>query len=57
MPELIAPAVQLYDAWREAHAEWGPGWHEDGFGAAVSSRASGTPGSVPPADYRFTLRG
>jgi predicted acetyltransferase len=32
MPELIAPAVRLHAAWLEAHREWGPGLHEDGFG-------------------------
>ncbi|MFI6604472.1 GNAT family N-acetyltransferase [Nonomuraea sp. NPDC050536] len=32
MPELIAPTVRLHAAWLEAHAEWGPGFHEDGFG-------------------------
>jgi predicted acetyltransferase len=32
MPELVAPTVLLHTAWREAHAEWGPGRHEDGFG-------------------------
>jgi predicted acetyltransferase len=32
MPELIAPAVRLHAAWLDAHAEWGPGLHEDGFG-------------------------
>lgn len=32
MPELIAPTVGLHSAWLEAHAEWGPGLHEDGFG-------------------------
>lgn len=32
MPRLIAPTVRLHDAWLEAHAEWGPGLHEDGFG-------------------------
>ncbi len=32
MPELVAPTTDLYDAWREAHTEWGPGLHEDGFG-------------------------
>lgn len=29
---LIAPTTRLHTAWREAHAEWGPGLHEDGFG-------------------------
>jgi predicted acetyltransferase len=32
MPDLIAPAERLHDAWLEAHAEWGEGLHEDGFG-------------------------
>jgi predicted acetyltransferase len=32
VPELIAPVVHLHDAWLEAHLEWGPGRHEDGFG-------------------------
>ncbi len=32
MQELIAPTPRLHAAWLEAHAEWGPGWHEDGFG-------------------------
>ncbi|MFK4084444.1 GNAT family N-acetyltransferase [Kribbella sp. NPDC020789] len=30
--ELVVPTTDLYDAWREAHEEWGPGLHEDGFG-------------------------
>ncbi|MCO1594415.1 GNAT family N-acetyltransferase [Micromonospora sp. RHAY321] len=36
MPELIAPTVRLHAAWLEAHAEWGPGLHEDGFGLRPS---------------------
>ncbi|MCC9204292.1 GNAT family N-acetyltransferase [Arthrobacter sp. zg-Y769] len=32
MPELIAPDAAWHQAWREAHLEWGPGLHEDGFG-------------------------
>jgi predicted acetyltransferase len=32
VPELIAPAARLHTAWLEAHDEWGPGVHEDGFG-------------------------
>jgi predicted acetyltransferase len=32
MPDLITPTTRLYTAWLEAHAEWGPGLHEDGFG-------------------------
>lgn len=29
---LVAPTHELWPAWREAHDEWGPGEHEDGFG-------------------------
>ncbi|HET6296913.1 MAG TPA: GNAT family N-acetyltransferase [Kribbella sp.] len=29
---LIAPTTRLHTPWLEAHAEWGPGLHEDGFG-------------------------
>jgi hypothetical protein len=36
MPELIAPTVRLHGAWLEAHAEWGQGPHEDGFGLCPS---------------------
>ncbi|MEV4709285.1 GNAT family N-acetyltransferase [Actinoplanes sp. NPDC049316] len=36
MPELIAPNVRLHDAWLEAHHEWGPGLHEDGFGIGAA---------------------
>lgn len=32
MLELVRPQVDLYEAWSEAHREWGPGEHEDGFG-------------------------
>ncbi|MET7426738.1 GNAT family N-acetyltransferase [Dactylosporangium sp. NPDC005555] len=32
MPELVRPDVRLHSAWLDAHAEWGPGAHEDGFG-------------------------
>ncbi|WP_405484949.1 GNAT family N-acetyltransferase [Nocardia sp. NBC_00511] len=32
MPDLIAPSTHLHTAWLEAHTEWGPGLHEDGFG-------------------------
>lgn len=36
MPELVPPRLRLEDAWREAHDEWGPGAHEDGFGLLPS---------------------
>jgi predicted acetyltransferase len=36
VPELIEPTVRLQAAWREAREEWGPGFHEDGFGLRPS---------------------
>ncbi|MBQ0907036.1 GNAT family N-acetyltransferase [Micromonospora sp. U21] len=36
MPELIAPTVRLHAPWLDAHDEWGPGPHEDGFGLRPS---------------------
>ena len=36
MAELIAPDARLHAAWLQAHAEWGPGLHEDGFGLRPS---------------------
>lgn len=42
MPELIAPTVRLHAAWLEAHEEWGPGLHEDGFGLRTSDE-TGSP--------------
>ncbi|CAM3974829.1 GNAT family N-acetyltransferase [Smaragdicoccus niigatensis] len=36
MPDLIAPDAALHSAWLEAHIEWGPGAHEDGFGLQPS---------------------
>lgn len=32
MIELVRPHAALVEAWNEAHREWGPGLHEDGFG-------------------------
>ncbi|WP_026533638.1 GNAT family N-acetyltransferase [Arthrobacter sp. H14] len=32
MAVLTVPAVTWHRAWLEAHEEWGPGLHEDGFG-------------------------
>jgi predicted acetyltransferase len=32
MPRLVEPTPTLYVAWKQAHLEWGPGVHEDGFG-------------------------
>ncbi len=36
MPHLVAPDSSLQAAWLAAHAEWGPGSHEDGFGLEPS---------------------
>ncbi|MEV8508374.1 GNAT family N-acetyltransferase [Actinoplanes sp. NPDC051475] len=44
MPRLIAPTVRLHDAWLEAHAEWGPGLHEDGFGLSASDEVDSPAG-------------
>ncbi|MEU7861279.1 hypothetical protein [Nonomuraea sp. NPDC049141] len=44
MPELIAPTARLHAAWLEAHAEWGPGVHEDGFGLLPSDAVDSTAG-------------
>jgi len=32
MLELVRPHAGAHAAWTEAHDEWGPGLHEDGFG-------------------------
>jgi predicted acetyltransferase len=42
--ELIAPTVRLHGAWLEAHAEWGPGQHEDGFGLGPSDEVDSVDG-------------
>jgi predicted acetyltransferase len=43
-PDLIAPAVRLHGAWLEAHEEWGPGVHEDGFGLQPSDEVGSPAG-------------
>ena len=44
MPELIAPAIRLHAAWLQAHNEWGPGLHEDGFGLQPSDEVDSPAG-------------
>ncbi|WP_091553644.1 GNAT family N-acetyltransferase [Micromonospora pattaloongensis] len=44
MPALMAPTVRLYNAWVEAHQEWGPGLHEDGFGLLPSDEVNSPAG-------------
>lgn len=68
--ELVVPTVALEAAWREAHAEWGQGAHEDGFGIGLSDdvtsgkgfadwvsrlvRAAGTPDG-PRCTFRWIV--
>lgn len=44
MLDLIAPTTRLHSAWLDAHAEWGPGLHEDGFGLAPADEVDSTAG-------------
>ena len=44
MPELIAPTTRLHTSWLEAHAEWGSGSHEDGFGLSLSDEVDSLAG-------------
>ncbi|HEY5396846.1 MAG TPA: GNAT family N-acetyltransferase [Trebonia sp.] len=44
MPELIPPTARMHAAWLEAHAEWGPGQHEDGFGLRPSDEVESADG-------------
>ncbi|WP_062996820.1 GNAT family N-acetyltransferase [Nocardia mikamii] len=44
MPELIAPSTHLHRAWLDAHTEWGPGVHEDGFGLTPADEVDSQPG-------------
>ncbi|NEW27656.1 GNAT family N-acetyltransferase [Nocardia cyriacigeorgica] len=69
MPELVVPAVRWRSGWLEAHAEWGPGVHEDGFGLRPSDDVESATGfaawvqrlldessGVMPAAARCTYR-
>jgi predicted acetyltransferase len=44
MPDLLAPTMRLQAAWSEAHDEWGPGTHEDGFGLLRGDDVSSSEG-------------
>ena len=39
MLKLVSPTPRLHAAWLAAHAEWGDGPHEDGFGVHPSDDA------------------
>ena len=69
MPDLIAPTARLHAAWLEAHAEWGPGQHEDGFGLRPSDEIDSPDGfaawvarladdaATAPCTYRWIVEG
>ncbi|WP_272949653.1 GNAT family N-acetyltransferase [Kribbella antibiotica] len=40
----MEPSTDLYDAWRAAHREWGPGLHEDGFGLETTDEVDSVEG-------------
>ncbi|TCC24651.1 GNAT family N-acetyltransferase [Kribbella speibonae] len=42
--QLIPPTVHLHERWLEAHAEWGAGLHEDGFGLGASDEVESLEG-------------
>ncbi|WP_109509298.1 GNAT family N-acetyltransferase [Nocardioides speluncae] len=43
-PTLVVPTVRLHHAWLKAHAEWGAGLHEDGFGLDATDDVSSPEG-------------
>ncbi|MFE3195117.1 GNAT family N-acetyltransferase [Nocardia sp. NPDC059240] len=65
MPILVEPTTRLHAAWLEAHTEWGPGHHEDGFGLQHSDDVTSPTGfatwvatlTTPPitCTYRWIL--
>ncbi|MEU7786068.1 GNAT family N-acetyltransferase [Amycolatopsis sp. NPDC049159] len=65
MPELIPPDVRWHAAWRDAHAEWGPGAHEDGFGLQAADRVGTAAGfaawlarlNTEACTYRWIVEG
>ncbi|UVS77683.1 putative acetyltransferase [Actinokineospora sp. UTMC 2448] len=65
VPDLIAPTARLRAAWLEAHAEWGPGVHEDGFGLLPSDDPHSPSGfaawvarlAQPRCTYRWIVDG
>lgn len=44
MATLTDPAPSWHSSWLEAHAEWGPGLHEDGFGLLPDDDVTSTVG-------------
>lgn len=44
MLALVKPTVRLRASWLDAHNEWGPGFHEDGFGLQPTDRVQSADG-------------
>jgi len=44
MPELVVPDVVRHSAWLASHREWGPGFHEDGFGVGPEDEVESAAG-------------
>ncbi|TBN58309.1 GNAT family N-acetyltransferase [Glaciihabitans arcticus] len=44
MLRLVEPTAELRAGWLEAHLEWGPGLHEDGFGIRPSDELASETG-------------
>ena len=67
MPDLIAPTERLHHAWLKAHAEWGEGLHEDGFGLLPTDEVNSEAGFAawvarlvkdsPHSTYRWIIDG
>jgi predicted acetyltransferase len=63
--QLIPPTTSLHNAWLQAHAEWGPGLHEDGFGLAPTDEVTSPDGFAgwvkrigsEAATYRWMVEG
>ncbi|OZC79347.1 hypothetical protein CH251_00060 [Rhodococcus sp. 06-462-5] len=52
--ELVEPSNDLRDAWLDCRTEWGPGFHEDGFGLTVDDDVETAQGF---SDWVERLRG
>jgi predicted acetyltransferase len=53
--DLIVPTTRLHSAWLDAHAEWGPGLHEDGFGLAADDDVDSPEGFAAWVHERIRL--
>lgn len=42
--DLVVPTARLYCELHEAHQEWGPGLHEDGFGLSLADDVASSAG-------------